>query len=99
MEKEIIFECGSTNKALESFEQNKNNFGEIIKVCMESEQTNVDYKLTLENKEGRKFIFIGGFTSGYNGEGCKGTLKVLKTCGFNVDIDYISNNPNFTLEK
>lgn len=99
MGNEIIFNCGITQDALKFFKTNKESFGEVVKAQMESNKIKIEYKLTLENKDNEKMIFNGGFSSGYQGEGCRGTLKVLKECGFDIDLEYISNNPNFILEK
>ncbi|MFR7936175.1 MAG: hypothetical protein ACLU4S_12405 [Clostridium perfringens] len=99
MDKEIIFNCGITKDSLKFFEANKEAFGEVVKAQMESNKMKIKYRLTLENKDKEKMIFNGGFSSGYQGEGCRGTLKVLKECGFDVELEYISNNPNFILEK
>ncbi|MGL6186109.1 MAG: hypothetical protein ACRC1T_12100 [Clostridium chrysemydis] len=99
MNKEIIFSSGMTLEALDFFELNKESFGEVVKAEMESRKMQGYYKLTLQNNDGEKMIFNGGLSSGYQGEGCRGTLKVLNDCGFDIDIEYISNNPNFILEK
>lgn len=99
MDKEIIFNSGITREALEFFELNKESFGEVVKAQMEADKMKIEYRLTLENKEKEKMIFNGGFSSGYQGEGCRGTLKVLKECGFDIDLEYISDNLNFILEK
>lgn len=99
MDKEIIFNSGITREALEFFELNKESFGEVVKAQMEADKIKIEYRLTLENKDKEKMIFNGGFSSGYQGEGCRGTLKVLKECGFDIDLEYISDNLNFILEK
>ena len=99
MDKEIIFNSGITREALEFFELNKESFGEVVKAQMEADKMKIEYRLTLENKDKEKMIFNGGFSSGYQGEGCRGTLKVLKECGFDINLEYISNNLNFILEK
>lgn len=99
MDKEIIFNSGITREALEFFELNKESFGEVVKAQMEADKMKIEYRLTLENKDKEKMIFNGGFSSGYQGEGCRGTLKVLKGCGFDIDLEYISDNLNFILEK
>lgn len=99
MGKKIIFENGTTSEALEFFEINKDSFGEVVKAKMEADKILIDYRLTLKNKKNEKMVFNSALTSGYQGEGCKGTLKVLKECGFDVDFGYIVNNSNFILEK
>lgn len=92
-------DIGYTSKSIEFYERYKDAFGEVVSAEMISDQIKVDYKLTLRNNEDEELIFDGGLTTGYLGEGCRGTQRVLKLAGFDVSDEFILNHKSFKLTK
>ena len=88
-----------TGKSIEFYERYREAFGEVVHAKMKANPENVDYRLTLTNSNGEQLVFEGGLTSGYLGEGCRGTQKVLKLAGFPITDEFISKNVSFELKK
>lgn len=101
MEDDIVleFKTGSTEKAVEFFESNKEQFGDIIAVKMWGNVELVDYHLYLINESNEVMHIAGGCTSGYAGKGSNGTFKLLKSAGIDVTKEFIYENPTFVLFK
>lgn len=92
-------DIGYTGASIEFYEKYKEAFGEVIKAEMVAKPVNVKYALTLTNNLGEKLVFNGGLTSGYSGEGCRGTRRVLEMAGFKISDEFIQNNTSFILTK
>lgn len=92
-------DIGYTGESIEFFERYKEAFGNVTSAEMISKPEDVNYKLILTNERNEQIIFDGGLTAGYSGEGQRGTYKVLKECGFDVNEEYIIENSAFKLEK
>lgn len=95
----LVNDIGYTSASVEFFERYKEAFGNVINVRMISDQEKGDYKLVLVNEKEEELRFEGGLASGYRGEGCSGTYRVLKMCGFDITRDFIEKNPSFELKK
>jgi len=86
----------STHQSVEFYKRYKDAFGEVI----EAEMTKDDcYILNLINKDHEEFTFEYGLTAGYNGEGSRGTLEVLRLAGFVISDNTVFNNQTFKLKK
>ncbi|MGO0884985.1 hypothetical protein ACTPDI_19575 [Clostridioides difficile] len=96
---EIVNNASSTLEALTFFDNYKAGFGEVINARMDSNPDKIEYKLTLTNNRGERMIINKCCTAGYNGEGCRGTLKILTECGFEVTREFIAENTQFELER
>ncbi|EGT4674131.1 hypothetical protein [Clostridioides difficile] len=96
---EIKSDVLSTVRALEFFDNYKIGFGTVVEAKMESKPEKAEYKLTLINNRGENMIIKNCCSAGYNGEGCRGTLKILTDCGFDVTTDFIRKNVEFDLKK
>lgn len=96
---QVKVDIGYTSGSIKFYERYKEAFGEVISAEMVANPEEIDYTLTLKNKYDEELVFCGGLTSGYSGEGCRGTKKVLKLAGFEVTDEFISNNVSFKLTK
>lgn len=85
----------TTHEAVEFFENNKWIIGEIVSAKMISDPSNVIYKLILTNDYDYKMVIKGR----YSEEHQKGIYQILRSAGFDVNEEYIINNPTFYLEK
>lgn len=99
IEDDITFELktGSTEKAVEFFESNKVNFGDVTVAKMLGNVELMDYHLYLINNNGEVMHISGGCTSGYKGRGANGTFTLLKSAGFKVTKEFIYENSTFVL--
>lgn len=95
----ITIESGVTNEGIKFYENSKDLFGEFVSAEMIANKMRVEYKLILTDDEGETMVFDGCLSSGYSGEGSRGTLKILKDAGFNVSEDFIQENENFKIFK
>ena len=86
----------ATSLSLEFFKRYQDGFGNIVRAEMTKKP---GFIFTLENSRGDKMVFDGPFSSGYHGEGPKGTQQVLKLCGFNVEDEYAETHEKFELIK
>lgn len=98
-EKGFICNGSTTREAIEFYERYKDEFGEVIEAEMIADSNKVKYILILTNNSDEKMVFLSGLTSGYLGEGCRGTQKVLNMAGFDVSGKFISNNISFIISK
>lgn len=96
---ELKADIGYTSKSVEFYKRYKDAFGEVVKAKMDGNENKGNYKLVLTNKDKEELIFEGGLTSGYLGEGCRGTQKVLQLAGFDITDEFIKNHVSFELKK
>ncbi len=89
----------STNKAVEIFEKYKDAFGNIVSAEMKSNPEEAQYEFVLTNERKEQLIFDGGCTAGYVGRGPRGTLKILKMAGFDIEDDFAQTRASFVLTK
>lgn len=99
IKKGFIYSGSTTVEAIKFYEECKNEFGEVVEVEMISDPSKAKYILILKNEEDENLIFLGGLTSGYLGEGCRGTQKVLTMAGFDINDKFISSNSSFIISK
>lgn len=92
-------DVGYTQGAIEFYKRYKDAFGEVVKAKMIGDTENVNYKLTLTNSNEEELVFNGELTSGYGGEGCRGTKTVLELAGFPISDEFISTHESFELNK
>ncbi len=86
----------ATSLSLEFFKRYQESFGSTVRAEMVKKP---GFVFTLENSKGDKMVFDGSFSSGYHGEGPKGTQEVLKLCGFDIDDEYAETHGEFVLLK
>lgn len=91
-------ECdGVTHTSISFFEEYKDAFGKVVSAKMVGNVKHCKYALILINDKGEEMHFDGGLTSGYRGEGSRGTYKVLKECGFEINETFVFENESFNL--
>lgn len=95
----ITIQSGVTNKGIKFYENSKNLFGKFVCAEMIANKMRVEYKLILTDDEGQIMVFEGCLSSGYLGEGSRGTLRILKDAGFNITENFIQENENFKIYK
>lgn len=86
----------ATSLSLGFFKRYQESFGNTVRAEMVKKP---GFIFTLENSMGDKMVFEGSFSSGYHGEGPKGTQQVLKLCGFDIDDEYAETHERFELIK
>jgi len=76
----IILETSTTETAKAFVERNLEFLGEIHLVEHKRNQENIDYQTIISGSE-NVMIINGGLTSGYQGEGTRGLIYILKKLG------------------
>lgn len=84
---------GITRTAVSLYKENKNKIGEIYKATMTIK--NARPVLSLYDMGENELRII----SGYNDEGPRGVLKILRDAGFEVKERFIYENAIFSIEK
>lgn len=84
---------GITRTAVSLYKENKNKIGEIYKATMTIK--NARPVLSLYDMGENELRII----SGYNDEGPRGVLKILRDAGFEVKERFIYENATFSIEK
>ena len=95
----INISTGATIDSIKAYQGVKELFGNFLVADMTYNKKISQYTLVLKNKYEDKLIFTDGISSDYYGEGCRGTLKILKDAGFDVSEDFIKLHKNFKLLK
>lgn len=96
----IISNEGSQTNICEKFYNRfKDGFGNVVKAKMEGCSGPVYYKLTLTNDRGEEMIINDGLSAGYAGAGSNGTIRVLKSAGFDIEDSFVYNNESFEIQK
>lgn len=88
----------TTQEELEFFNRYVAAFGKAVKAEMKADPKKCEYHLTVTNEYGDTLSF-NEMSSGYNGEGCRGTQQVLEKCGFNVEPKFVQEHIEFLITK
>lgn len=88
---------GITRTAVNLYRENRNKIGEICKAIMAIK--NARSVLSLYDRAGNELRIVSGIPSGYNGEGPRGVLLILRDAGFEVEERFIYENATFNIEK
>lgn len=87
----------TTDGGLAFFERFKGGFGTVVKATMKV--SGCIPILILENDLEETMELRNSCSAGYYSSGSRGTLKVLKECGFDVDREFIERNEEFEITK
>lgn len=90
LDSDLYEECGGTTRySIELYDELVKIFGRDYFTEMYFEDNAGILELVLVAYTGDSYVFTG-LTGGYGGEGPRGSVKVLKDCGFNPnDVEYV----------
>jgi len=91
----------TTRSSISFYEKNKKFLGEFVRASIADSKFSdgtVGYKLKLFTIDEEKLVLYG-CTSGYIGEGSRGTVQILKDAGFEFDENIIYKKNKFEFNK